>query len=92
MLSHVSSGASYMEYFLLIVSKRLQRTRTSNVKDLRVVENPEKSREIFALDILERVRVLVGGTEFLVAVVARADDLLTEKQRFPLKKVAVNAV
>lgn len=87
-LSHVSSGASYTEYLLSVVSKWLN----SDVANLRVIKHPEEPCEIFTLDVLQSIGVMVGRTTLLAVVVVRAADLLAEKQRFTLKKIAVYSV
>lgn len=60
--------------------------------DLRVIEYPEEPCEIFALDVLEGVGIVVRNTALLAVVVVRGAELLTEKERLALKKVAVDAV
>ena len=92
MLSHVSSGASYTEYLLFVVSKRLKRTRTWNVADLRVIEHPKEPCEIFTLDVFESVGVMVRGTAFFIVVGVRAVELLTEKQRLALEEITMYPV
>ena len=63
-----------------------------NVGDLRVIEYPEEPCKIFALDVLEGVGIVVRNTALLAVVVVRGAELLTEKERLALKKVAVDAV
>ena len=61
--------------------------------NLRVIEHPEEACEIFALDVLKSVGIVVVRAELLlVAAAGRAVELLAEKQGLAFEEVTVDSV
>jgi hypothetical protein len=79
-------------YRVFAVRRQQTLEATYDVADLRVIEHPEEPCEIFALDILKSIGVMVRRTEFLVAAVVRAADLLAEELRLALEEITMYTV